>query len=46
MRTGKLIVFGSWNAEERIEGKNCPQNPGECNKVVEKVGRILKDAGF
>jgi len=46
IRTSKTIVIGTWHADQIIEGKNVPQNPGDCNKVVEGLGKILKDAGY
>eukprot|EP00330_Aristerostoma_sp_ATCC50986_P009826 CAMPEP_0114588630 /NCGR_PEP_ID=MMETSP0125-20121206/11279_1 /TAXON_ID=485358 ORGANISM="Aristerostoma sp., Strain ATCC 50986" /NCGR_SAMPLE_ID=MMETSP0125 /ASSEMBLY_ACC=CAM_ASM_000245 /LENGTH=154 /DNA_ID=CAMNT_0001785111 /DNA_START=56 /DNA_END=520 /DNA_ORIENTATION=+ len=46
VKTNKTIVFGSWSEEQKIEGKGCPQNPGDCNKVTEGLAKILKDAGY
>mmetsp|Transcript_40697 Transcript_40697/g.56693 ORF Transcript_40697/g.56693 Transcript_40697/m.56693 type:complete len:155 (+) Transcript_40697:72-536(+) len=46
VKTNKTIVFGSWSEEQKIEGKGCPQNPGDCNKVCEGLAKILKDAGY
>ena len=42
----KAIVIGTWEGDKNIEIKNCPQNPGDTNKVVEAITKMLKDAGF
>ncbi len=51
VKTSKTIVIGTWNAEQVIlqddpNAKVIYQNPGECNKAVEGLAKILKDNGY
>ena len=48
VRTNKVIVFGTWNGGINFtkDGKTLPQNPGDCNKAVEALAKMLKDAGY
>jgi len=48
VRTNKVIVFGTWNGGLTFtkEGKTVAQNPGDLNKAVEALAKMLKDAGY
>jgi len=48
VRTNKVIVFGTWNQSINFskDGKTVPQNPGDLNKAVEALAKMLKDAGY
>lgn len=45
-KTGKAIIIGTWSADQTIDIKNCPQNPGDTNKVVEALAKMLKAEGY
>jgi len=48
VRTNKTIVFGTSNQSINFtkDGKTVPQNPGDLNKSVEALAKMLKDAGY
>ncbi|KRX05156.1 Profilin [Pseudocohnilembus persalinus] len=43
--TYKAILFASWDQEKKQED-GTPQNPGDCNKVVETLGQQLIQAQY
>jgi len=45
VKTAKTIIFGSFDSTQQILGKK-EQNPGDCNKAVESLAKMLKDAGY
>jgi hypothetical protein len=46
VKTAKTIIVGTWHAEQTITDKKCPQNPGDCNKAVEGLAKLLKENGY
>ena len=44
-RTKTTILIGVWDKNAVMSNK-LPQNSGDCNDLVERVGRFLKEQGF
>lgn len=45
-QTNQAILIGIYNNTKTITSKNCPQNPGDTNAVVEKLQETLKGASY
>ena len=45
VRTNQCIVIGVWN-KAAVMSNNKPQNAGDCNMMVEKMGEYLKASGY
>ena len=45
VKTAKTFLIGVWSKDAMMSNKK-PQNSGDCNDLVERVGRFLKEQGF